>query len=68
MPPTVVWKEGKDFGRDPVDRGKRVLQGPNEAENFESIPLEIVDLNTTRISHVQVPVFLVCFTSAVEIL
>ena len=36
--------EGEDFGGDPVDWGERVLQGPNQAEDFESVPLENIDL------------------------
>ena len=53
-------------GRDPVDRGERILQGPNQAEDFETILFEIVDLNTRRVSHTQTPVLLVCFTSAIS--
>jgi len=39
-----VWDETEDFERDPVDWGEAVLQGPNEAENFESVLLEDIDL------------------------
>ena len=64
--PPVVWDESEDLGRDPVDRGERILQGPNQAEDFETILFEIVDLNTRRVSHTQTPVLLVCFTSAIS--
>jgi len=40
----VVWNEDEDFGRDLVDWGEPVLQGPNEAEDFESVPLENINL------------------------
>ena len=36
--------ESKDFWRDPIDWGERVLQGPNQAEDLERVPLENVDL------------------------
>jgi len=36
--------ESEDFWRDPIDWGERVLQGPNQAEDLESVPLESVDL------------------------
>ena len=39
-----IWNESEDFGRDPVDWGKHVLQGFNQVEDVESILLEMVDL------------------------
>ena len=39
-----IGNEGEDFGRDPVDWGEPVLQEPNQAEDLESIQLEIVNL------------------------
>ena len=36
--------EGEDLGRDLVDRRESVSQVPNEAENFESVSFENVDL------------------------
>ena len=40
----IVYNESEDFERDPVDWGEPVLRRPNEAKDFKSIPLEIIDL------------------------
>lgn len=39
-----VRDESEDFRGDAVDGGKPVLQGPNQAEDLESVHLEILDL------------------------
>jgi len=39
-----VWDESEDFGRDAVDRSELVPPGPDQAEDFESVLLEDVEL------------------------
>ena len=39
-----VRDESEDFGRNPADGRKPVLQGPDQAEDLQSVPLEIIDL------------------------
>lgn len=40
----VVWNEGEDFGRDPADRGERVLHRPDQAEDLRCALFESVHL------------------------
>lgn len=39
-----VGDESEDFGGNAVDWGEPVLQGPNQTENLESVPLQPVNL------------------------
>ena len=41
----VVWDERKDFGWDPGDGRERVLDGPNQTENFKCVLLKSVQLD-----------------------
>ena len=39
-----VRDDSEDFGRDPVDWGKPVLQGPGPAEDLERVQVEKINL------------------------
>jgi hypothetical protein len=54
----VVRDERKNFWRDPVYGRERGLHGPNQAEHFQRVPLEIVHLTTMYVSrHARIDVF-----------
>ena len=44
VPNPKVRNESEDLGRDPVDRGEAVPPGPDQAEDFKSVPFESSDL------------------------
>ena len=46
-----VRDESKNFGGYLVDWGEPVLQGPDQAEDLKSVLLEVINLNTTEVSH-----------------
>ena len=62
--PPVLWDRGEDVRRSPVDCGRGVLYGPNQAENFQGVTFECVGLKT---HHCELPCacFPHCLTSAV---